>query len=173
MHNVYNALAAIACCSLFVDIKTMQKALVNFKGPEMRMQILNTGGFTIINDCYNSNPLSFRSAVSVLKGYPASGRRIAVCADMLELGRDSNGLHYKSGEILADEGIDLLITYGKESRHIAKGAIDKGMDKKKVAVFRDKGKIAPFLRGVINKGDIILIKGSRGMRMEEIISGIR
>lgn len=172
IHNVYNALAAIATCSLFADTETIQKVLSNFKAPKMRMQVLGTDSFTIINDSYNSNPLSFRCAVSALKDYPASGRRIVVCADMLELGKSSERLHYESGQLLAEKGIDRLITFGEKSYNIAKGAIDKGMDKDRVAIFRDKNKITSFLHSIISKGDVILIKGSRGMKMEETVNGI-
>lgn len=168
IHNVYNALAAIAACSLFVEIETMQKLLSSFRGSHMRMQVLNTDSFTIIDDSYNSNPLSFRCAVSALKDYPASGRRIVVCADMLELGEGSERMHYESGQLLAEEGIDLLITFGEKSYNIAKGALDNGMDKDRVTIFREKDKIATFLHSIISKGDVILIKGSRGMKMEEV-----
>lgn len=169
VHNVYNALAAVASCALFVDIQTMQKALSDFRGLEMRMQILHTNSFVVINDVYNSNPLSLGCAVSVLKDYPAFGRRIAVCADMLELGKDSERWHYQSGQLLAERGIDWLITFGNKSRHIAKGAIDNGMDKERVAMFRDKNKIISFLHSIIGKGDVVLIKGSRAMKMEEVL----
>lgn len=169
MHNVYNVLAAIAACSLFVDTQFIKDAISDFKGVRMRSEILNADGFTIINDCYNSNPLSLRYALECLKGYPASGRRVAVVADMLELGRDSQRLHYESGKFLAEaKAIDFLITYGERSLDITRGAIDYGMDKKRIHSFKEKDRIAPFLRTIIQDGDVVLIKGSRKMKMEEI-----
>jgi len=170
LHNVYNALAAIAISSIFMDIKAAARALCDFESVCMRTEILDGGGFTIINDCYNSNPVSLRYGIACLKDYPASGKRIAVVGDMLDLGEESEKLHYKSGEFLADTGgIDFLVTFGERSLDIARGALDRGMNKERVVSFKDKDKIEPFLRTIINAGDALLVKGSRGMGMEEII----
>ena len=169
VHNVYNALAAIATCLNFVDIKIIKEALSGFKGLHMRMEVLNGDGFTIINDSYNSNPSSFKCAVSTLKSYPSPGKRIMVAADMLELGDNSKALHYESGKSITEEGIDLLITFGELASGIARGAIDSGMDKRKVSVFSDKNDIVRYLRNIVNNGDVVLIKGSRRMKMEEIV----
>ena len=168
IHNVYNALAAITLCSQFTDIDLIRKSLSDFKPPHMRMEIFRKNGFTIINDSYNSNPLSFRSAVSVLREFPASGRKIIISADMLELGRGAHRLHYQSGQFLAEKGIDMLITCGEFSRNTAKGALDHGMGKDRVCSFKDKDDITAFLTSNLKKGDVILVKGSRSMKMEEI-----
>jgi UDP-N-acetylmuramoyl-tripeptide--D-alanyl-D-alanine ligase len=168
VHNVYNALAAIAVSSLYVDMEDMREALFTFKGPRMRMEVLNLDGFTIINDSYNSNPISFKSAVSVLSRYPAAGRKILVVADMLELGEDAEELHYECGKFLADNNIDILVTYGGLSETIAKAARDSGMDKERIAIFKEKNPLIDFLQHLIKKEDVILIKGSRRMGMEEV-----
>ncbi|NQT90129.1 MAG: UDP-N-acetylmuramoyl-tripeptide--D-alanyl-D-alanine ligase [Candidatus Omnitrophica bacterium] len=167
-HNVYNMLAAIAACSPYMGVKAMQKALADFKAEEQRMEVLSGRGFTVINDCYNSNPLSFECAVRALKDYPAPGKRIVVAGDMLELGQTSDRLHYDSGRLLASEKIDMLLTFGGRAGSIAKGALEKGMSREAVTVFKKKQGIAPFLSRVISKGDVVLIKGSRGMKMEEV-----
>jgi len=169
LHNVYNALAAIAISSIFIDIKVIAHALCDFESICMRTEILDGGGFTIINDCYNSNPASFRYGIACLRDYPALGKRIAVVGDMLDLGEESEKLHYESGKFLAEtKGIDFLVTFGERSLDIARGALDQGMNKERVVSFKDKDKIEPFLRTIINAGDALLVKGSRGMEMEEI-----
>lgn len=169
VHNVYNALAAISIGLLLMRVEAIRQALVSFVGPDMRLKLIRSNGFTVINDCYNSNPLSFSWALRSLKEYPAAGRRIVIAADMLELGEESSRLHYSSGRMVAENGIDMLIAYGERSRDIAKGAIDAGMDKENVSTFESKKDIDDFLRKSIAKEDIILVKGSRGMKMEEIV----
>jgi UDP-N-acetylmuramoyl-tripeptide--D-alanyl-D-alanine ligase len=170
LHNIYNALAAIAASSLFVDAKSIKESLPTFKAPHMRMEVINTNGFTIINDAYNSNPLSFRYAASSLREYPARGKRILVCADMLELGKSSQMLHYECGRFLAEnKTADFLIAFGSDSYSIVKGAIEHGMNEAMASFFKDKNEIVPYLRRIIKEGDVVLVKGSRAMKMEEIV----
>lgn len=167
-HNVYNALAAIATASLFTDNNT-QDALEDFKSASMRMEVLNCADCTIINDAYNANPISFEYAIDALKRYKTKGKKIVCCADMLELGENSDKFHYDCGILLARiDASDILIVVGDKARFIAKGAIDSGMNKNRVKVFTDKVGIPTFLRNIIDKDDVVLIKGSRSMKMEEI-----
>ncbi|NQT95137.1 MAG: UDP-N-acetylmuramoyl-tripeptide--D-alanyl-D-alanine ligase [Candidatus Omnitrophica bacterium] len=170
IHNVYNSLAAIACSSLFMDVTDIVGMLPGFKGTSMRLEVLDTGNFTIINDTYNSNPLSFSCALRALRNFPVEAKRVLVCADMLELGRFSDKMHYDSGRLAAKTDIDYLMTFGERATNIAEGAIKGGMDKNRVNSFQDKHKLESSLRNIIKKGDVVLIKGSRGMKMEEIVN---
>jgi UDP-N-acetylmuramoyl-tripeptide--D-alanyl-D-alanine ligase len=170
VHNVYNALAAITAASLFMDISKTKNTFADFKGTTMRMEAVNCGSFTIINDAYNSNPVSFECAVTSLKEYKSKGKKIICCADMHELGENSEKFHYNCGSFLAQaKAADFLIIFGDKALFIAKGATDNGMDKNRIKVFREKKDIPPFLRQILGRGDIVLIKGSRGMKMEEIV----
>ena len=169
VHNIYNGLAAIVTSSGFVDISLIREALSNFPSPSMRMEVLRLEDITIINDSYNSNPLSFKYAVKTLIDFPSSGKKIVVCADMLELGKSSDRLHFEAGEFVAEQGVDILVVFGEEARCLRDGAVSKGMEMEKVFHFGDKTRIADFLRGSTNDNDVILVKGSRGMRMEEVV----
>jgi len=170
VHNVYNALAAITTASLFMDTGKIEDIFAGFEGTSMRMEVVNCGDFTIINDTYNSNPISFEYALTSLKEYKSNGKKIICCADMLELGENSEKFHYNCGSLLArTKAVDLLIIFGDKALFIGKGATDNGMNKNHVKVFADKKDIPPFLKQILIKGDIALIKGSRAMKMEEIV----
>ena len=169
-HNVYNALAAIATASLFMDISKSEDIFAGFRNAPMRMEVINCGDCIIINDAYNANPISFECAVISLKECKTKGKRILCCGDMLELGDNSETFHYNCGRFLAQaKAADFLIAFGDKALFIAKGAADNGMDEGRIKVFTNKSHIACFLREIINKGDIVLVKGSRSMKMEEIV----
>jgi len=170
MHNVYNALAAITAASLFMEIGKIGNIFAGFSGASMRMEVVDCGDFTIINDAYNSNPISFECAVTLLKEYRSNGKKIICCADMLGLGENSKKFHYNCGTFLAQaKAADFLIVFGDKALFIAKGAADNGMDKDRIKVFTEKKDILTFLRQILTKGDMVLVKGSRSMKMEEIV----
>ncbi|MBN1405126.1 MAG: UDP-N-acetylmuramoyl-tripeptide--D-alanyl-D-alanine ligase [Candidatus Omnitrophica bacterium] len=169
-HNIYNALAAICACSaLGIDVAPAARALLNFKGPKMRFEIRNFNRIKIINDAYNSNPNSMQAALKTFGALKIMGKRIVVTADMLELGKEAASLHYKVGHIIAESNIDLLITVGALSAHVAQGAKDSGMNNGSVKGFIDQKAAARYLVKISSPGDAILIKGSRSMKMEELI----
>lgn len=172
-HNIYNALAAIACSRIFkVDWKTIKNALEEFKFPSMRFNINRIRDFYLIDDSYNSNPSSLRSAIEVLSRYN-SGRKFLVCGDMLELGKFSKKFHFDIGKDIIDSRIDFLITVGKLSRWIAKGARKNHFEKNRILCFDSSDKVASKLKNIIAPGDIILVKGSRSMAMEKIVEAIK
>ncbi|MDD5505058.1 MAG: UDP-N-acetylmuramoyl-tripeptide--D-alanyl-D-alanine ligase [Candidatus Omnitrophica bacterium] len=173
-HNVYNAAAAIAVSSLFMDIGLIKEAISSFKASPGRMQIdVCRGGFRLINDTYNANPASLVSAVSALKSQSRHGKNYIVCADMLELGNRADKLHYACGKFIAkSKAADLLVLFGSHINSMAKGASDGGMKNSDIKIFKDKMEIVDFFRRRITKGDTVLVKGSRSMRMEEIVSGL-
>ena len=170
IHNVYNALAAISVTSaLGIDAKVAQEALLDFKPAGMRFNMCKFNGIDIINDAYNSNPQSMRVALETLCALKRKGRRIVAAADMLELGKDTNRLHYKVGRMIAKNPVDILITVGNLSGNMAKGAKDNGMDNNKVRAFGNQKEAAEYLIDISRPSDTILVKGSRAMKMEELI----
>lgn len=176
--SIYNALAAASVCSSFhLDSSVVKEGLESFKGPAMRMQVLSLGevrpvvdkslkGVKIINDAYNANPESMKMALRLLSGLPAAGRKIAVLGDMLELGKWGKGMHQELGK-LAATSCQVLVTAGKLSQELAEQATASGM--KDVFICQNSREAGKKLAGIIKRDDIILVKGSRAMRMEEVI----
>jgi UDP-N-acetylmuramoyl-tripeptide--D-alanyl-D-alanine ligase len=173
-HNIYNCLACIAASSMFMGLDTISSALLSFSPAEMRMKLCDCGEFTILDDTYNSNPDSLKSAVTALGGFRPNRRKLFVCADMLELGGHSEKLHYECGKFIAQSGfVDMLILYGENVKSLAKGAADWGMDKNCIVRFDSKNETADFLRSCIRRHDCVLLKGSRSMRLESVIENLR
>ncbi len=170
IHNVYNALAAIAVCSRFkVSRSSMKKSLHDFRPSYMRLCLERVGGIDVINDSYNSNPLSMNQALEVIKQYPAR-RRWVVSGDMLELGDKGADFHRAVGERIAVSNIEGLITLGELSKHTLSQAKDSGMAGEKLWHCATHSEAAGILRRVADKGDVILLKGSRSMKMEEVLN---
>ncbi|MBF0571322.1 MAG: UDP-N-acetylmuramoyl-tripeptide--D-alanyl-D-alanine ligase [Candidatus Omnitrophica bacterium] len=168
INNVYNAIAAVTCGIFFkVPLKDITQALKCFDLPQGRGQIIPLGGGWLINDTYNANPVSMRSALQMLQAIETKNQRICVAADMLELGSRSKGLHRCMGEVIASSGIDVLITVGNLSGLMAACARSHN---KKMQVFActDAESAQKYLAKVFRNGDAVLIKGSRRMRMEQV-----
>lgn len=169
-HNVQNALAAFACAAaLGLDLQKSADALAGYTPSGMRQKIVRRGGYTVIEDCYNASPDSMKAALTTLgtlKG-ETGGRAIAVLADMLELGPYARAAHEAVGVMAAQSGVDALIAYGTEAAHIAQTAQANGVDE--VWLFTDKAEAAQKLLRLAKAGDIVLFKGSRGMRLEELV----
>jgi UDP-N-acetylmuramoyl-tripeptide--D-alanyl-D-alanine ligase len=126
-------------------------------------------GYTIINDTYNANPNSMGQALKTLTGFKRAGRTIAVLGDMLELGEFTESAHIKIGSMVSGLGIDYLFTLGKNSVNIALAASEGGMNEKNIYMEKEHQDVTAKLRAIITKGDCILVKGSRSMKMELII----
>jgi UDP-N-acetylmuramoyl-tripeptide--D-alanyl-D-alanine ligase len=169
--NVYNALAAVAVAhSVFgLSLKTVAVRLGGFRFLPMRMELINFKDIRIINDSYNANPQSMQEALFSFKNINTSGRRIAVLGDMLELGQDSPDFHYQLGRLCLVCEVDMLVTTGNLARHIAKGAKEAGMVKENIFTFDNTQSTAQALSSILKPKDVVLIKGSRKMRMEEIV----
>jgi len=173
LHNVYNALAAIAVARLMkVPYRRIKKSLAGFKPADMRMKSDSARGIDIINDSYNSNPLSMSAALEALESYPAFSRWV-VFGDMLELGGKSEYFHRMAGVLVAKSGADGLLTFGKYSRYALAEAGGAGMHREKLWHCTSHAEAARILKKVAVKGDVILVKGSRGMKMEKVIEGLR
>ncbi len=166
LHNAQNALAAAVVGLTFkVPATRIQQALKDFKGSSMRMQLLKLDGITILNDTYNSNPDSVHAALQTLKSSTTTGKKIAVLADMLELGAESEQEHAKIGEVIASYGVEYLLTYGPMSRRTYEAAQTTFK-----AHYDQKNVLAEYLAELLTPGDIVLIKGSRGMKMEDVVT---
>lgn len=144
--------------------------LENFTAMEQRFNILNSGPFRIIDDTYNANPDSTIAALQTLTEMEVKGRRLFVLGDMLELGKESGKAHSLIGEAAAALGLDLFFAWGPLSEAAIKKARSEGM--KRASHFTQKKELISTLKKEIRSSDIVLIKGSRGSRMEEIIKGI-
>ncbi len=168
VNNVYNALAAFSCGVFFkVPLKDIVHTLKAFEFPKGRGQILRLGQGWLINDTYNANPVSMRSALQTLQAIETRHQRIFVAADMLELGSQSRELHQAMGASIAAAGVDVLITVG----HLAGLMVAAAKrHSKKIQVFActDVESAQKCLTKVFSNGDAVLIKGSRRMRMEQV-----
>ena len=169
VNNVYNALAAFSCGVFFkVPVEDIVLALKSFEFPQGRGQIVRLGRGWLIDDTYNANPVSMRSALKTLEAIETRFKRIFVAADMLELGSQSRALHQAMGRAIEATGVDVLITVG----HLAKTmAVHLKRHNKKMQVFacRDVESAQKCLAKVFHNGDAVLIKGSRRMRMERVV----
>lgn len=169
-HNINNCLASFAIChALGHDISNLKNAFASFKLPPMRMEQQRIGSITIINDAYNANPESVRAALQYLAEIDTMGRKVFICGDMLELGNESFQLHREIGEMVARLDIDLLWTVGKQASEIAKEAKLSGMSEECIANFDNAADISVSEVNNLRENDLVLIKGSRGMRMEDIV----
>ena len=167
MHYVHDALAAIAVgMELDVSIADIGRSLSQFQNMAGRQEIFVKSGFTIIRDCYNAGPESMAATRAVLSNRPT--RRVAVLGDMLELGACARAEHYKIGRIAAEKA-DILLAYGPNSDGILNGARTGGMPPRFSQAFTDKEKMVQVLKTLAKPGDTILFKGSRGMRMEQVL----
>ena len=168
-HAVYNALAATTVGLLLgVKPEQIQARFSSFHNTGMRQKIYVKNGVTIIEDCYNAGPESTEAALDVLAGIKTDGRRIAVLGDMLELGNRSAAEHYRIGRLAAGKA-DLLLTYGEHSVRTLTGAITGGMNPKNTDHFDTHEDMAHMLKMCVSEGDVVLFKGSRGMRMEKVL----
>lgn len=173
IHNVYNALAAIAAgVELKVPIDMIIKGISEFAPGKMRLNVITHGNFKIINDAYNASPNSMEAAISVLKDIGGTSRTIAVLGDMLEMGNWAEKSHYNVGRFAAQKYVHHVLTVGENSRNIVRGALETGMNEKNVISFSNNHELLIFLKSFIEAGDVILVKGSRGMKMEEIVNGL-
>ena len=172
-HNVYNSIAAITVGRLFgMSFQEIREALHSFETAGMRLNILSTdNGITVIDDAYNASPDSMKAALLVLNDMNAK-RRIAVLGDMLELGSYSETAHREVGRAVVGNRIDMLITKGKASSWIGQEARAKGMEASSIFHCSCNKDVINLLGTIVQSGDTILVKGSRGMKMEEIVSSL-
>ena len=173
-HHLMNALAATAAAyvlgmrppELAEGFSSFASAPGRFHSVPMR------GGGLLLDDSYNANPASMEAAIRNLRILRGGRRSAAILGDMLELGEVSASSHFRIGHLLAGAGVDLLFTFGEEAAQIARGALEGGMDPERVAHTGDKGRLKTMVLDALRAGDVILVKGSRGMRLEEVAAEI-
>ena len=145
---------------------------MSYEPSGMREKIEVVNGITLIEDCYNASPDSMKALSETLKIKGGGGRRkIAVVADMLELGEYSEKAHVDCGKYIADAGVDLLLTYGSLSKMTAESAKQNGVIR--VFDFDDKKELTNHLCQILKPGDVVAFKGSRGMKLEEVIESVK
>lgn len=168
VHNVRNALASLSVASrLGVPAENAVRALAAYKAPAMRQQIFNlANGITLIDDSYNANPDSMRGAIDTLS--TLKGRRIAVLGDMLELGSHSNTAHEQIGSYAAEKDTDILVAVGGFADKLCGGF--GSADCYRLSTAKEAAELLPQL---LNPGDSVLIKGSRGIHLEEVVGTLR
>lgn len=173
-HNVANALGAAAAATVLgVKQQDIAAGLAAFKPCPGRMELLELPGeIVVLEDSYNANPLSMHAALDALHDLGKPGRRIAVLADMLELGPSAPKMHHQVGTAVAERA-DWLFVYGALAKEIARGARDAGLSDDKVFVAGSHDELAVRLLEILQAGDRVLIKGSRGMRMEKVTAALR
>lgn len=166
-HNVYNALAAVAVAvDRGLTLEQAAAALAALTPADKRGQVIEVGGATVINDCYNSNPKALDSVVDAMAGIPSKGRRIVVAGEMLELGPATDELHRRCGEHMAGRGVDVLIGVRGAARQIVEAAQSKGMAAEFVETPEEAGE---WLAREAKPGDVVLLKASRGVKLEKAL----
>ena len=174
LHNVYNALAAFAVGRLKeVDPQEIRQSLEQYDPSHMRMELVRIGEIRVINDSYNANPISMEKALETLKSIGASGRKVAVLGDMLELGEKASDFHLEVGRKAARSGVDCLVVVGALARFIGEGAREAGMSSDQVLTFDRNEQVSLFLLENLRDGDLLLVKGSRKMKTEEVVLSLK
>jgi UDP-N-acetylmuramoyl-tripeptide--D-alanyl-D-alanine ligase len=169
-HHLSDGLAAIAVARE-VGIKPcdIAEGLSQFVSVAGRCQVRQRRPWTVIDDTYNSNPTSAEAACRLLSEWNCDGRRILVLADMLELGPESAAWHSRVGQSAAQMGIDGLIAFGQYATDLISGARAVGMHSEQLAQCDEREVVAAVLDCWIEPGDVVLVKGSRSMRMERVV----
>jgi UDP-N-acetylmuramoyl-tripeptide--D-alanyl-D-alanine ligase len=172
-HNIYNALAASAAAiALGVAPELIKDGLEAFTPYDKRFHLEEVNGVVLIDDSYNANPASMAAALVTLRDLRQQNRSIAVLGDMLELGDDSAGFHRSVGE-LAAFCADRLYLIGAMSELVASVAKTAGLDEREIVRANSHEEIIDDLRRNLKPGDFVLVKGSRGMRMDIVATAIR
>jgi len=172
-HNVSNALAAVAVgMEAGIPLEICCEALAELLPEDKRGQIVAVRGATVINDSYNSNPEALKAMIATLTAMPVSGegRRILVAGEMLELGPESAALHAACGKAAADAGIDVVVGVRGHAAHIVDAAKQGSTE---TAYFDSPEDAGRWLRENIQPGDVVLLKGSRGVKLEQVLDALR
>jgi len=172
-HTASNALAAIAVGRrLGVNEDAIIESLAQSQGADMRLELAEFGGITLLNDAYNANPSSMQAGLQTLVDLPAKKRRIAILGDMLELGASSDHYHKEIGTKVAGAKVDVLICVGPQANLAAKAALHAGMPKDKIRSYKTSASAAKLVPKLLERGDLVLLKASRSMHLEKIATAI-
>jgi len=174
-HNVLNALPAFALGLHFgMEPDQILEGFRFLRQTHMRGQIICfREGFKVIDDSYNSNPRALTQMVQTVAAVQSCSRRVMVAGEMLELGRDSEALHYRCGEEAAHAGIDVVVGVRGAAREIVRGAREAGIEETQVHFFTEIDPATDFVSRLVKPGDLVLIKGSRGVHLDKMVRVIR
>ncbi|CAM3954762.1 UDP-N-acetylmuramoyl-tripeptide--D-alanyl-D-alanine ligase [Mesobacillus zeae] len=173
-HNILNALSAMLAAEFFgVPLESMNDGFAGLRLTNMRMEMVEgTSGGKIINDAYNASPTSMKAAIDLVSNLSGFSRKILVLGDMLELGPLEEEYHYRIGAELEKGKVDYVITYGSLGALIAKGAIE-ALGENCVFQFDDKEQLVAELKKYVSSETLILVKASRGMKLEDIVAALQ
>jgi UDP-N-acetylmuramoyl-tripeptide--D-alanyl-D-alanine ligase len=174
-HVVLNALAGIAAASVWgIGAAEAQQILPGLRTPSMRGELIRfTNGFALINDSYNSSPAALQAMTSLLAATPGFQRRILAAGEMRELGRGSAQLHREGGTFAAKTGkVDFVIGVQGDAAQIVEGAVAAGLPRERTRFFASPVDAANFLVDFVKPGDVLLVKGSRSVKMERIVEAL-
>lgn len=170
IHNVYNALAAFAVgITLNIKPEKIATALSSYVPTGMRQRLNTVGGRICIEDCYNASPDSMRASLGTL-GNMNANKKIAVLGDMLELGDYSKEAHLSVGKMAGENNIDCVLAFGNDAKYYVSAAKENGV--KDAVLFDDKTKLSDYLASLAQDGDAVLFKGSRGMKLEDVMNTV-
>jgi UDP-N-acetylmuramoyl-tripeptide--D-alanyl-D-alanine ligase len=173
-HNIMNALAASAVGYVFgMSAEEIAQALSKVAAPQQRGEILRfEKGFIVVNDSYNSNPDALLSMVkTIVENGGSAKRKIVIAGEMMELGEEAEKFHYEAGKKIAESGVDFVVGVGNLTRRLIEGAKDGGL--KETQFFENSEQAADYILDEVREGDLILVKGSRSVRMEKIVEKLR
>lgn len=171
-HNLTNALCALAIGrEIGIPHSQLAESLADFEPVAGRSSVRHIGSWTVIDDTYNASPLAFHAAVKTLMEYPLAShrRRFVIAGDMLELGTSARNEHRRLGETIGQSGIDRLLVTGDHADDVAAGALSGGMSSHHIAAAQDWDLLLFLLECWLEPEDVLLVKGSRGLRMERVI----
>jgi UDP-N-acetylmuramoyl-tripeptide--D-alanyl-D-alanine ligase len=174
-HNIANALAAIAVgATRGVPWEQIREAIREIKPEKMRGEVVRFDeGFVVVDDSYNSNPKALTEMIRFIGNLPSPARKILVAGEMLELGPEGLEMHRECGREAARNGIATIIAVRGAAREILEGAGEAGMDRNALMFAADAGEAGQLLAGTVRDGDVILVKGSRGVKLEQALSTLR
>jgi UDP-N-acetylmuramoyl-tripeptide--D-alanyl-D-alanine ligase len=173
-HNVMNAVASLAAASVWgITVDDARRVFPHLKPADKRGEVARfEDGFSVINDSYNSSPTALTALIQLLSATPAYERRIVAAGEMLELGESSADLHRECGRAAAGMHIDWIFGVQGHAADFLRGAIDAGYPKDRTQFFETSAEAAQFIEKFLTRGDVLLLKGSRGTKMERILEAI-
>lgn len=173
-HNVSNALAAAAVgVAMDMDLVSIGEGLAAYRPAKMRLEPVRLGDILLINDAYNASPASMRAALDVLEDVGEGRRLVAVLGEMKELGAESPALHREIGRDLGRRRVASLVAVGEGAVPIAEGAAEAGMDRAAITRAHSNHDAVEVLRAGLRPEDVVLVKGSRAVQMEEIVDALK
>ena len=173
--NLSNVLAAAAVAIRFdIPLEDIVERAAGLKPVARRGEVIRAGGVTIIDDSYNSNPKALSRALALLGAEARAGRRVAIVGEMLELGAASGDLHRRAGEEAAQSNVNVLVAVGgRNARAVADGAMEAGMAASHVHYVENSQAAADLVATIVRSGDVVLVKGSRGIRTEAVVDRLK